>query len=309
MGIYCYLLVKLLNKKRGFNMSKYLKSNTLLDKLSFPECPRWHKNKLWFSNIFANQLIIMEENGTIDKILDIPSIGIDFLSDDSLIYVELSHENQRIMRYKDGKSTVYCSNINSLFQFVFNDLVISSKNICYTGNTGCNASKPEDWNIPSKAPIASIDVNGKAKICAKDLIGPNGMIITPDEKTLIVAEPNAHRLTSFDLNDDGTLTNRKVFAQLEDKHKPDGICIDEEGAIWTAAGTECIRVLKGGKITHRIETIGSTSLACMLGGFDRQTLYICTKNFNGYSADDFVKSKSGRIEIIKPDTPPGAGKP
>ena len=288
---------------------KELTSKTLLDKLVFPECPRWKNNRLWFSNIFAEQVISIDVNGKIDRILDISSIGIAWFPDDTLVFIELNKVNQRVLQYKNGKISVYSNNLNKLSPFMFNDLVISSAGFAYTGNTGCNADNTEEWGKLSPAPIALIKSDGSAQIASNNLFGPNGMVITPDNKNLIVAEPNAHRLTSFDILEDGALTNRKLFAQLEDHHKPDGICLDEEGAIWAAAGTECIRVKEGGEITHIIKTVGKTALACMLGGTNRTTLFICTKDFSAFDAEDFKKTKSGRIEIIEVDTPPGTGMP
>jgi sugar lactone lactonase YvrE len=287
---------------------KYYNSKLLVENLVFPECPRWRNDRLWFSNIFADQVISIDVNGKIDTILNIPAIGIGWLPDDSFIFIERNNSNQKILQYKNGKTTTYCDNINCLSDFMFNDLVVDSKGFAYTGNTGCNAENSEDWNNVKPAPIALIK-NGTAEIVAENLICPNGIIITPDEKKLIVAEPNAHRLTSFSIAEDGTLSNRNIFATLKDHHSPDGICIDKEGAIWAASGTECVRVKEGGKITHTVKTIGKTSLACMLGGANRQTLFICTKNMSTYNFEDFKKSKTGRIEVIEVDTPPGAGRP
>jgi sugar lactone lactonase YvrE len=287
---------------------KYYKSKLLVEDLVFPECPRWRNDRLWFSNIFANQVMSIDANGKIDTILNIPAIGIGWMPDDSFIFVELKKSNQKILQYKNGKVSTVCDNLNHLSDFMFNDLVVSSKGFAYTGNTGCNAEKSEDWNNVKPAPIALIK-NGIAKIVAENLICPNGIIITPDEKKLIVAEPNAHRLTSFSIAEDGSLFNRNIFAQLEDHHNPDGICLDKGGAVWAASGTECVRVIEGGEITHTVKTIGKTALACMLGGSNRQTLFICTKSMPTYNSEDFKKSKTGRIELIEVDTPPGAGKP
>jgi sugar lactone lactonase YvrE len=288
---------------------KTLTSTTLLDKLVFPECPRWKNNRLWFSNIFAEQVISIDVQGKIDKILNIPSIGIAWLPDNSLVFIEQNKVNQRVLQYKNGSISLYSDNLNKLSPFMFNDLVISSSGFAYTGNTGCNVESTEEWGKLSPAPIALIKSDGSAQIVANDLLGPNGMAINADNKNLIVAEPNAHRLTSFDILEDGSLINRKLFAQLEKHYKPDGICIDEEGAIWAAVGTECIRVKEGGKITHIIKTVGKATLACMLGGTNRTTLFICTKDFSAFAAEDFKKTKSGRIEVVEVDTPPGSGMP
>jgi sugar lactone lactonase YvrE len=154
--------------------------------------------------------------------------------------------------------------------------------------------------------MALVTSDGRVRPAAEGLLFPNGTVITPDAKTLVVAETYAARLTAFDIQPGGSLKNRRIFADLS-PNVPDGICLDSEGAIWVAdplAG-ECFRVLEGGKVTDRIST-GRGCFACMLGGPDRKTLFLMT-------ADDFHREKvlatrNGKIEIVEVEMP-GAGWP
>ena len=135
---------------------------------------------------------------------------------------------------------------------------------------------------------------------------PNGTVITPDGGTLIVGESFAGRLTAFRIDDDGALRDRRVWAQLEDGHVPDGICLDAEGAIWVASPTTncCLRVHEGGEVSARVDCDRGV-FACMLGGADRRTLYLCTA---GDSHPDRTVERSGRIEALTVAVP-GTGLP
>ncbi len=288
---------------------KYYTSRVIVDELVFPECPRWKNDSLWFSNIYADQLISMTADGKINDIFHVPSIGIDWLPDGRLIYIELRFKNQKVMQLQDGITEVYSDYISKLSPFLFNDLVINSNGFMYTGNTGCNVQQREEWGNLSPAPLVLIRPDGSGLVAAENMLCPNGMVITPDGKRLIVAETGAHRLTSFVINEDGTLSDRTIFAQFDKLHPPDGICLDQEGGVWVAAGAECIRVTKDGEISHTVKCTGELALACMLGGDNRQTLFICTKDMSLSYGEDFRKTKTGRIEVVDVDSQPGAGFP
>ena len=136
---------------------------------------------------------------------------------------------------------------------------------------------------------------------ADDLAFPNGTVITPDGKTLIVAETFAHRLTAFDVAADGALSNRRVFAEIE-RCFPDGICLDAEGAVWVAdaRNPRVLRVLDGGRVERTVATGDRCAFACMLGGADRTTLYVCTAPASGPQMAD---KREGRIETVRVDVP------
>jgi sugar lactone lactonase YvrE len=176
--------------------------------------------------------------------------------------------------------------------------------LAYVGNFGFDIAVEEP--VPVKSTMAIVTSDGRVEPAAEGLLFPNGTVITSDAQTLVVAETYGARLTAFDIQPDGSLTNRRIFADLS-PNIPDGICLDSEGAIWVAdpLGGECFRVLEGGKVTDRIST-GRGCFACMLGGPDRKTLFLMT-------ADDFRrekvrKARSGKIEIVEVEVP-GAGLP
>ncbi len=155
-----------------------------------------------------------------------------------------------------------------------NDMLVDARGRAWVGHFG--------FDLPGRAPFAPtglirVDLDGRAQVVAEDLHFPNGTVLTPDGRTLIVAESYGQRLTAFEVEDDGSLSHRRVWASFEGRVGPDGICLDAEGAIWIASpvSREVLRVQEGGAITHRIST-REQAVACMLGGEDRRTLYVCT---------------------------------
>ncbi|MBW2337760.1 MAG: SMP-30/gluconolactonase/LRE family protein, partial [Deltaproteobacteria bacterium] len=193
--------------------------------------------------------------------------------------------------------------LNELASYHCNDMVVDHDGRAYIGNFGFDYAA----NAPVEpAEIVLVTPEGQARVVAEDLLFPNGTVITPDGQTLIVAETFGNCLTAFDLEQDGSLTNRRIWANLEGVF-PDGICLDAEGAIWVAAPHpgEVMRVLKSGEITHRVN-VSTRPYACMLGGDDRCTLFVCTA---GSAIPDEVRAApGGKIETIKVDVP-GAGLP
>jgi sugar lactone lactonase YvrE len=182
-------------------------------------------------------------------------------------------------------------------------MVMDHQGRAYIGNFGFDFAA----NSPVKpAEIVLVTPEGQACVVAEDLLFPNGSVITPDGQTLIVAETFGHRLTAFDVEADGSLVNRRIWAKL-DKIFPDGICLDAEGAIWVAAPYpgEVIRVVEGGRITHRV-VVSTRPYACMLGGNSRRTLFICTA---GSAIPNELRGiAGGKIEVTDVDVP-GTGLP
>ena len=145
--------------------------------------------------------------------------------------------------------------------------------------------------------MARVDPDGTVSVAADELMFPNGTMITPDGKTLIVGETFAERLTAYDIGDDGVLSNRRVWAQLGKQEYPDGCCLDAEGAIWVASPftSECIRVKEGGEVLERIKA-GQGVFACMLGGDDRRMLFLLTADTSDPDAAE--TGRSGRVEAV-----------
>jgi len=248
------------------------------------------------------QVMTVDATGQAEKFVEVsgsPS-GLGWLPDGRLQVVSML--DRRLLRLEDN-GLVEVADLNNLASFHCNDMVIDQQGRAYIGNFGFDYAA----NAPVKpAEIVLVTPEGHARIVAEDLRFPNGTVITPDGQTLIVAETFGNRLTAFDIKSDGALYNRRIWAELEGVF-PDGICLDAEGAIWVAAPHpgEVVRVLEGGNISDRV-TVSTRPYACMLGGDDRCTLFICTA---GSAIPDEVRvMPGGKIETIDVEVP-GAGLP
>jgi sugar lactone lactonase YvrE len=285
------------------------KTTVLVDTLRFPECPRWHEGKLWCSDFFARRVIQVDLHGgekTVAQLADMPC-GLGWTPQGRLLVV--SAFARRLLRLEDD-GLVEFADLSSLVTYPNNDMVVDGQGRAYIGNMGFVFGQ----GTPQPAPIVLVTEEGSARVVADGLAFPNGMVITPDGQTLIVAESHAARLTAFRIEPDGSLSHRRVWAQFEDRGDfgatagqitPDGICLDAQGAVWVASPNtrEVLRVQEGAQITSRIplETI---PLACMLGGEGRQTLFLATTE----SLDPTDRTARGRIETIQVDVA-GAGLP
>lgn len=277
-------------------------TKVLLDDLLFPEGPRWHDGKLWFSDMQGLHVMTVDLDGNSEKIVKVresPS-GLGWLPDGRLLIVSMI--DRRLLRL-DPIGLVEIADLRDLASFHCNDMVVDKLGRAYIGNFGFDlaANKPVE-----PAEIVMVTPDGDARVVAENLLFPNGTVITPDDQTLIVAETWGNCLTAFDIESDGTLKNRRTWAKLEDVY-PDGICLDAEGAIWVAAPYpgEVMRVQEGGNVTHRMN-VSTKPYACMLGGHDRRTLFVCTA---GSSNPDEVRANpNGKIEIIDVEVP-GIGLP
>lgn len=266
------------------------KTDILLEGLKFPEGPRWHENKLWFSDMEGFKVMTLDINGASEIILTMkysPS-GLGWLPNGDLLIVSM--QNKKLMRL-EREGLVEVADLSNLASYHCNDMVTDKNGNSYIGNFGFDINKRPAKIKPAELILVTPD--GKTKVVAKNMMFPNGTVITPDGRVLIVGETYAQRLTAFTIESDGSLSDRRVWAQLQANIFPDGICLDEEGAIWVASpsSSEVIRVLKGGEVTDRVKVSDQNSAyACMLGGNDRKTLFVCTSN------PDHTR---GRIEYVK----------
>lgn len=272
-----------------------LKTEVLLDGLLFPESPRWYNNKLWFSDQEMNKVMTVNLEGEVEIIIEMenrPS-GLGWLPDGKLLIVSM--EDRRLLSLDPSGLNEY-ADLSRLSTFYCNDMVVDKKGRAYVGNFGFDYFNRESF-VPAE--IVLVTSKGNARVVANDMAFPNGTVITPDEKLLIVAETFATRLTAFNILDDGSLTDRRIWASLR-AIPPDGICLDAEGAIWVSAPGRhrVVRVLEGGEITHKVK-VETDAYACMLGGPERDILFITT------STDE---RNNGRIEFVKVDVP-GVGLP
>ncbi|MHA2289112.1 MAG: SMP-30/gluconolactonase/LRE family protein [Promethearchaeota archaeon] len=275
-----------------------LESEIFLEGLKFPEGLRWHNEKLWFSDMFAKKVMTVDlqrNTGIIIKMDDSPS-GLGWLPDDTLLIVSMVDE--RLMRL-DPNGLKEVADLSSLATYRCNDMVVDKKGRAYVGNCGFDFQTEQ----LKPAEIILVTPEGNAQIVADNLAFPNGTVITPDDKYLIVAETFGSKLTAFDILEDGLLEERRIWANLKSMN-PDGICLDAEGGIWIAApgSGKVFRVLEGGKVTHEVK-VSSQAYACMLGGIDRCSLFVATS-----TAFEQTSKIEGRIEIARVEIP-GAGLP
>ena len=279
------------------------KTEILLEGLGFPEAPRWYADRLWFSDFRTKKVMTLDLRMEVETVVEVkgqPS-GLGWLPDGSLLVVSMV--DRRLLRFHDGELSLF-ADLMGLASFHCNDMVVDSYGRAYVGNFGF-ALYDEPF---SPAEIILVTKEGDARVAARDMAFPNGSVITPDGKTLIVAETLAACLTAFDIGADGSLTNRRVWAGFDDlgiltrdtrpvnRVVPDGICLDSEGAIWVASpnsNREVLRVREGGIIARRLE-LEHTPFACMLGGAHGRTLYILTSSLTEFG-------EMGRIEAIDVD--------
>ncbi|MEK9826735.1 MAG: SMP-30/gluconolactonase/LRE family protein [Rhodospirillales bacterium] len=277
--------------------------HVVIEGLGFPEGPRWYEGALWFSDFYQQTVFRMGSGGDLKPVARVenqPS-GLGWLPDGRLLIVSM--KDRRLLRQEKDGSLVEHANLSELATFHCNDMVVSKEGRAYVGNFGYDTYVGAEQRL---ANIIRVDPNGEVSLAAEGFHFPNGSVITPDGKTLIVGETRANCLTAMDIGPGGELSNKRVWASLGDNF-PDGICLDAEGAIWVAdpRNNETIRVLEGGEVTMRISTGRFGSFACMLGDDDRKTLYICTCSGSGTHA---AARRDGRIEKIRVAVP-GVGQP
>ena len=276
---------------------------TLLDGLTFPEAPRWHDGRLWFSDFYTHRVVAVDPAGRAETMVEVPQrpSGLGWTPDGALLVVSML--DRRLLRVENGTTRVL-ADLSAVATAPCNDMVVDGRGRAYVGNFGYDRHKGEP---PRTTCLARVDPDGRVTRAAEDLFFPNGTVITPDGRTMIVGETQGHRLTAFDVAPDGTLSNRRVWAQLDAAVFPDGICLDAKGAIWVsdARGAALLRVREGGKIDGTVSTGTRYAFACMLGGADRRTLFVCTSTGSGPAMAD---KRDGAIETVRVDVP-GAGLP
>lgn len=287
------------------------KLETLMKGLTFGEGPRWHENKFYFSDFYSHKVYSLDLSGKHEVIVEIPNqpSGLGWTPDGTMLIVSM--KDRKLMSFKDGQLKER-ADLSEFSGFHCNDMVVDIDGNAFIGNFGFNTYDGEEIKPTN---LILVKPGEEPVLAADNLFFPNGTVITPDNKTLIVGETYAARLTAFDKSEDGSLSNRRIWADLKVNAEegtvplPDGMCIDEEGAIWVASPStaEVIRVHEGGMISERIP-VQTNAFACMLGGEDRRTLFICTSNGSGVDPEAALREKSGKIEITQVDVP-GCGKP
>ncbi len=253
---------------------------TLLTGLAFGESPRWHEDRLWFSNWGAQEVVAVDLEGKSEVIVRVPSFpfSIDWLPDGRLLLTS-GRSGLLLRREPDGELLTH-ADLTSL-SGGWNEIVVDGRGNAYLNGGGFDLLAGEAF---APGIVALVTSDGSARQVADGIAFPNGMAVTPDNKTLIVAESYAKRLTAFDIEASGSLSNRRGWADLGDG-VPDGICIDAEGAVWygDVPNKRCVRVREGGEVLQTID-LDRGCFACMLGGVDNRTLFMMAAEWGGPAA-------------------------
>jgi sugar lactone lactonase YvrE len=247
--------------------------------ITFGEQPRWHDGRLWFSDWGTREVIAVDPDGAAEVMYRGSSfpLCVDWLPDGRLIVVD-TKTARLLARGKDGSLQTYADLRQASSPPAGNELVVDGRGNAYVNGGGFNLMAGDPY---APGGVVLVTSDGTAHQVADGLAFPNGMAVTSDNRTLIVGESYAKRLTAYEIADDGSLTNRRVWAELGDG-VPDGICIDAEGAVWYAdvPNKRCVRVREGGEVLDVVE-LDRGGFACALGGPNRQTLYILANEWNG----------------------------
>ncbi len=276
---------------------------TLMSGLAFPESPRWRDGRLWVSDWGAGEVIAVDLEGKTEVVVRHPSFPmcIDWLPDGRLLIVS-SSDGLLLRREPDG-SLVTHADLSALADHPWNDIVVDGRGNAYVNNTGFDF--PGGEFAPGTIALATPD--GSARQVADGVAFPNGMAVTPDNSTLIVAESYGNKLTAFDIAADGSLSNQRVWADLGDG-VPDGICLDAENAVWygDVPHQRCVRVREGGEVLETID-LDRGCFACMLGGADGRTLFMTANDWRG---PDNMADGPRMGQVLTVEAPaPGAGWP
>jgi sugar lactone lactonase YvrE len=266
----------------------------------FGESPRWHDGRLWFSDWGANQVIALGADGGHEVIATVASFPmcIDFLPDGRLLIVDSAQ--QRLLRREEDGSLVPHADLSLVSKKPWNDIVVDDRGNAYVNTIGFDF--PGGEFTPGL--VVRVTPEGDVSQVADNVAFPNGMAITADGGTLIVAESYANQLTAYDIMADGDLGNRRVWARTPGDH-PDGICLDAEGALWYAdvGNRHCVRVIEGGEVLATVD-LDRGAFACALSRGDDPHLYVVGQNWGEPGSSE----PSGQV-VAFPAPAPGAGKP
>jgi sugar lactone lactonase YvrE len=272
----------------------------LMEGVVFGESPRWHDGRVWFSDWGANQVIALNADGSHEVVVTVRSFPmcIDFLPDGRLLVVD-SPQRRLLRREPDGSLTEHAS-LSKVSEKPWNDIVVDDQGNAYVNSIGF------DFPGGEFAPglVVLVTPEGNVTQVADDLAFPNGMAISPDGRTLVVAESYANRLTAYDIRNDGGLGVPHVWAETPGDH-PDGICMDAEGAVWYAdvGNQHCVRVREGGAVLAAVE-LDRGAFACVLSREENPRLFVVGQTWGGPDRSH----PSGRV-VAFPAPAPGAGRP
>ncbi len=276
----------------------------LLDGLGMGESPRWHDGRLWFSNWGTDEIVAVDLDGS-SEVVGRGGGGagwaVNWLADGRMLIT-----GGELIRVEPDGSRVRHADLSQISRYGWSEITVDRRGNVYVNTINFDLAEFMDVLGTGQAPgkIALVTPDGEAREVADGLAFPNGMVVTPDNRTLIVAESFARRLTAFDIGPDGSLSNRRVWADVTG----DGICLDAEGAVWCSdvapgdAGV-VLRVREGGEVIERIE-LDRPCYACMLGGEDGRTLFmVVAKWFGPDRMEELMEAKTGQILTARVDVP------
>ncbi len=271
-------------------------TQVLLDGLGMGESPRWHDGRLWFSNWGTDEIAAVDLNGNSEVIG--PGGGGSGWATNWLPDGRMLVTGGELVRVEPDGSRVRHADLSHISPYGWSEITVDGRGNIYVNSINFDFADFNDLLASGKSPgkIALVTPEGGSREVADGLAFPNGMVVTPDNATLIVAESFTRRLTAFDIGSDGSLSNQRVWADVTG----DGICIDAEGAVWTSdvgldEGGVCLRVREGGEVLDRIE-LDRPCYACMLGGDDGRTLFmVVAKWFGPDRVDELVQARTGQI--------------
>jgi sugar lactone lactonase YvrE len=285
-----------------------MQPRVLLDGLAIPESPRWHDGRLWFSNLGTKEIVAVDLDGNSEVVGEAPDgLGwaTNWLPDGRMLIT-----GPELIRVEQDGSRVRHADLGHISPFGWSELTVDGRGNLYVNTINFDFAEFDDVLATGGAPgkIALVTPDGDAREVADELAFPNGMVITPDNRTLVVAESFAARLTAFDLANGGSLSNRRLWAEGVG---PDGICLDADGCVWASSAimaNDCARIREGGQVLERIE-LGRPCFATMLGGADRRTLFMLTADWRGTGGvEAVIKARTGQVLVA--DAPaPGVGWP
>jgi sugar lactone lactonase YvrE len=280
------------------------RTEVLLEGLGMGESPRWHDGRLWFSNWGTDEIAAVDLDGNAEVVGSgggSSGWAANWLPDGRTLVT-----GAELTRVEPDGSRVRHADLSHISPHGWGEMTVDGRGNIYVNSINFDFAAFEDIMASGQTPgkIALVLPDGDAREVAERLAFPNGMVVTPDNATLIVAESFARRLTAFDIGADGGLTNRRVWADVTG----DGICIDAEGAVWCSdvgpdEGGVCLRVREGGEVLDRIE-LDRPCYACMLGGEDGKTLFmVVAKWFGPDRMDELLQAKTGQILTARVDVP------
>jgi sugar lactone lactonase YvrE len=287
-------------------MSSKVEPQVLMRAVAFGESPRWHDGRLWFTDWGAQEIVAVDLDGKSEVMVgvDFPAfpMSIDWL--DGRLLIVAARAGLLLRQESDGSLSTH-ADLSGLVEkgLPWNELVVDGRGSVYINNVGFDFPSAEF----APGTIALLASDGSAREVADGLAFPNGMAVTADNSTLIVAESYGSKLTAFDIAPDGSLVNRRTWADLPGDH-PDGICLDADGAVWygDVGNKHCVRVAEGGEVLQTID-LDRGCFACVLGGEDGRTLFMVAQEWGGSA--NFQDAKPTGQVLTAQAPAPGAGWP